>query len=609
MRCWPNLLVGILLWLISACAAAQIQTAAPGVFYSVALHDIADSEDQLDDSGITSDRLVAFFEWLAGNDWTPIRLDDIARAQRGEIRLPEKAILLTVDDGRRTTFTRVYPLALTYRFPVVAAVVGRWMDTPAGETVTYGRQQLPRSAFITWDEARQMQASGFIEFASHTFNLHREEIGNPQGNGLPAAVTRRYDPARGYENEAAYRARIRRDLQRARDGMQKQLGRAPRALVWPYGRYNQTTLEIARAIGFEFSLTLDPEPAQLAAPSSAVPMEIARYLPTENPSLGEWVSAMQFIDPWTNTRRIVPLNPAAFASSSAQVTNLRLGTTLENLLTLGTTHVLIDALAADEHGRIEASWFPTQTLPLRQDLLSRLAAQINARAGTRVIIRFPHRQALHTLGSTGAVEQLCRDLGRYVPFDGLLLEDVASLARQPADPQDMPWQMRARRQRTDFSRWPLADRLAMRCFAIIEEERSGLQLFWRAPQYYPLMRGAALADVTLVPGPTSNPIPLARDARDPAPPDGLSPYQHIAHRTGLWGYTGGKANVAEIRNAILHYQSYGGTTFGWEPQDLIDNRPPADTLAPTNSARAFPPRGTFKKDTTPPADQPGEKAP
>ncbi|WP_231759393.1 poly-beta-1,6-N-acetyl-D-glucosamine N-deacetylase PgaB [Microbulbifer elongatus] len=608
MHYWPSLLLGIVFSFMALCSSVHADPAEPGVFYSVALHDIADTEDQLDDSGITSDRLAAFFEWLAGNDWTPISLDDIARAQRGEAPLPDNAILLTVDDGRRSTFSRVYPLALTYRYPVVAAVVGQWMDTPAGGTVTYGRQQLPRSAFITWDEARQMQASGLIEFASHTFNLHREEIGNPQGNGLPAAVTRQYDPTRGYENETEYRARIRRDLQRARDGIQKQLGRAPRALVWPYGRYNQTTLEIARSAGFDFSLTLDPEPAQLTLPSSSIPMQVARYLPTENPSLGEWVSAMQFIDPWTKTRRIVPVDPSAFASDSAEVTNLRLGAALENLQTLGTTSVLVDTLVEDNNGDITASWFPTRTLPMQQDLLSRLAAQMRARAGTRVIIRFPHRQALRTLGSTRAVEQLCQDLGRYVPLDGLLLNDVPRLAEQPAETTDTPWQMRAKRRHKDYSDWPLADQLAMRCFALIEHERPGLQLFWRAPQYYPLMRGAALADITLVPGPTSNPIPLSEDERDPAPPYGLSPYQRIAHRTGLWGYTGDSANAAEIRDAILQYQSFGGTTFGWDPQDLINDRPPVTSLSPTNSARTFPAQGTV---TDPPASakQSGEKTP
>jgi biofilm PGA synthesis lipoprotein PgaB len=52
----------------------------------------------------------------------------------------------------------------------VAALVGIWMADEAGGTVSYGGdRRVPRSNFITWAEAREMQASGLVEFASHSY--------------------------------------------------------------------------------------------------------------------------------------------------------------------------------------------------------------------------------------------------------------------------------------------------------------------------------------------------------------------------------------------------------------------------------------------------------
>ena len=58
-----------------------------------------------------------------------------------------------------------------------------------------------------------------------------------------------------------YRDRITEDLQRSIALMTRELGRAPRAIAWPYGRYTRLSTEAAAAVGFRFGLTFDPEPA------------------------------------------------------------------------------------------------------------------------------------------------------------------------------------------------------------------------------------------------------------------------------------------------------------------------------------------------------------
>ena len=120
---------------------------------------------------------MAFLEWLAGNGFTAITLTTSSAPARLAPAPP--AILLTADDGYRSLYTRIYPLAMAYRMPVVAGLVVSWLDTGPREMVRYGDLDVPRSNFISWDEAREMQASGWIEFASHSHALHGTVIGNP----------------------------------------------------------------------------------------------------------------------------------------------------------------------------------------------------------------------------------------------------------------------------------------------------------------------------------------------------------------------------------------------------------------------------------------------
>ena len=242
--------------------------AAPGApgeptFLSVVLHNVVDERASLDSDSMTTTDLVAFFEYLVSNGWHALTLDDVDRAGRGEATLREKSILITIDDAYASAYTRIYPLLLATRTPAIIAVPGGWVERrqgPGGE------------AMLTWAQDREMQQSGLVEFASHGYDLHGTVIGNPQASQVPAFWARLFDPARGYEDDDGYRHRVGADLQQSIAVMTRELGRAPRAIAWPYGRYTQIAVEIAKALGFRFALTFDPEPALASRP-----LAIARF--------------------------------------------------------------------------------------------------------------------------------------------------------------------------------------------------------------------------------------------------------------------------------------------------------------------------------------------
>jgi poly-beta-1,6-N-acetyl-D-glucosamine N-deacetylase PgaB len=214
----------ILLVLLLALAPAHAEGTR---FTAIAFHDVVDSARELEGDAITTDNLVGFLEWLKASGAQAVTLDDIDAARRGARPLPDRAILITFDDGYRSLYTRVFPLLLAYRVPAVAALVGAWMDAPMDATVRYGDADAPRGKFISWAQAREMADSGLVEFASHGYALHRTVRADPQGSREPAALAPIYDPAGGYETHAQFRSRIAADLAKSRALMHERLGKAP----------------------------------------------------------------------------------------------------------------------------------------------------------------------------------------------------------------------------------------------------------------------------------------------------------------------------------------------------------------------------------------------
>jgi peptidoglycan/xylan/chitin deacetylase (PgdA/CDA1 family) len=349
--------------------------------------------------------------------------------------LPAKAILLSFDDGYRSFYDRVYPLLLAYRYPAVLGLVTSWMDVPADGTVDYGGVPRPRSDFVSWDAVRQMQASGLVEIASHSHDLHRVVVSTPQGNTGPAARSWAVNTATGQrEDDAAHHARIAADLTRSADRIAAETGVRPRVIVWPFGRYSGLAAGAARAAGFDHALTLEPELAD-----ARLPMALHRYYPTQDPSLGIKAWNLDFAPRRAETVRLACLDLASLAGQTPDEADRRLGDMVEHVRALGATAVVVDLVDRQEPLR---AWLPNPVVPMADDVFGRAARQIGSRAGVQVIARLPVEKA-EQLGDA-ALAQLAAAAARVAPLDGLLIADPAHAAAPPATAPD-PGAVRATR--------------------------------------------------------------------------------------------------------------------------------------------------------------------
>jgi biofilm PGA synthesis lipoprotein PgaB len=410
-----------------------------------------------DQYAISVRNLVSEFDWLRARGYHVVSLQQLIDARTGRKKLPDHAVLLTFDDGLQSVYSKVFPLLKAYQYPAVVSVVGAWADLSANGKVNYGFREFTRADFATWPELREMQASGLVEIASHTWNMHRGILANPQGNLIPAVSTHAYDPKlRHYETDAEYATRIQKDLARSSREIEARLGRAPRAIMWPYGAYTLPAEVIANSLGMSVSFTLGyPVTFPGSHFGDAGLRGIPRLVLVSNPSIGDFVWSLQHLDLSSNIRAIqVDLDYVYDPDPAQEERNL--SALLDRVKKIRATQVWLQAFADPQGTGAPASvYFPNHELPMRADLFSRVAWQLRTRCDVQVYAWMPvlawqlpdkdlqaHLEIRPKAGVTPEapvrlnpflpetrkiVGDIYEDLGRSTPVAGILFSDDAVL--------------------------------------------------------------------------------------------------------------------------------------------------------------------------------------
>jgi peptidoglycan/xylan/chitin deacetylase (PgdA/CDA1 family) len=334
--------------------------------------------------------------------------------------LPAKAVLLTFDDGYRSFYTRAFPVLELYDYPAVLALVGSWLEVPAGATVQYGdSERRPREDFVSWDEIRKMVRSGRVEVASHSYALHRGLLGNANGNTQPAATTREYDAGRNaYESDRDYIARIRDDLKRNNDLIEREVGVRPLAVAWPFGSYNDSLVKVAADLGMPITLTLDEGLNGHEQPIG----KLRRVLIENNPGVLDFLYSIRATTT-VGRQRMARIALDDLYHPDPQEREERLSRTLDALQTLAPTTVVLRAYSTEAEKF--SVYFPNRSVPVRADMLNRTAWQIQTRLRMQVIVELPpHIPALQPQ----QVQALYADLAKHAHFSGLFFDGASTAA-------------------------------------------------------------------------------------------------------------------------------------------------------------------------------------
>jgi poly-beta-1,6-N-acetyl-D-glucosamine N-deacetylase len=614
-------LAGLALLAPAAAVFAQAITPVHPNLIVLAYHDVRDDVGQLadkDPDATSTDHLVAHFEWLKANGYHMVSFDQVRDAAKSGKPLPPDAVLLTFDDSLESFYTRVYPLLRAYNYPALQAVVGSWIDMPEGKRMPYNGSDCDRSCFLTWDQVAEMQKSGLVEIASHSWGLHQGTNGNPQGNQMPAAAYLQYDNATNrYETEAEYAARVRADLAKSADEIAAHTGVRPRAIAWPYGSFTHVGQDVAASLGMDISFSLGD-----AVPSLGSGGTIPRLLVSDNVTANRlgWLMRHQArVDP---TRAVqVDLDYVYDADPAQQDRNL--SKLLDRIKRMHPSQVWLQAYAdPDGDGVANAVYFPNRHLPVRSDLFSRVSWQLRTRAGVRVYawmpvlaFRFPAGKDLPSLAGEPAAGG---DPFRLAPYDpkvrqmiGDVYEDLAMhsseagvLFSDDAFMRDTdrlgPWAKNSPAQNTqaliDFTQY-LAARMkkwrpqlqtARNIYArpVLQPNAEA----WTAQSLPAFIKAYDMTAIMAMPqlDQQTDRIGWYRNlvAKVLAEP-GATDRTLFEFATFNWR-TKKRIDVRDINDRIRAVQAAGGRHLGYYPDDFLHNHPDLEAIRPYISAADYP---------------------
>ena len=119
----------------------------------LAYHRVNDSDKN--PTTLTVADFDAQMKYLVDNGYHVIVPDDLLDAWESGKPLPDKPIVLTFDDGHEDIYTNVFPILQKYNMRATVFIV---------------TDHIGMKDFLTWDQARALQAGGFIDFESHTMS-------------------------------------------------------------------------------------------------------------------------------------------------------------------------------------------------------------------------------------------------------------------------------------------------------------------------------------------------------------------------------------------------------------------------------------------------------
>lgn len=172
---------------------------------------------------------------LSQGGYVTLDADALLAHVRGERAAPRKAVVLSFDDGAVNLYRVVYPLLQRFSMKAVAFIAPRFHGNTNDAT---------DARCCTWDELREMHASGVVDVQSHTYS-HRYVPRWPEPAMLLGPDAERVEAMRGEPMDLA------EDLSRAKQVIETRLDKHVRHLAFPRYNGSAAAIEVGRSLGYE----------------------------------------------------------------------------------------------------------------------------------------------------------------------------------------------------------------------------------------------------------------------------------------------------------------------------------------------------------------------
>jgi peptidoglycan/xylan/chitin deacetylase (PgdA/CDA1 family) len=183
---------------------------------------------------VTPAAFEAQMAWLARNGYTVIPFSRLEGFLEGREPLPPKSVIVTIDDGYRTTYEVAFPVLKRHGFPATLFLYTDFVGAPDA---------------LTWGQMREMIASGILEVQPHS-KTHSN------------LAVRQSD-----ETDARYRERVRREIEAPVQAIRRELGVRTQVFAFPYGDVNEVVAAELRSRDIGMGVTVTPGGNAFYAPA------------------------------------------------------------------------------------------------------------------------------------------------------------------------------------------------------------------------------------------------------------------------------------------------------------------------------------------------------
>ena len=218
-------------WLVSA--AGEEPARLPIILY----HQFNPTPSSWGEFTISPSALEEDLRYLSEHGYTAVTTRQLIDYADGRGELPDKPVLLTIDDGEESFLPYALPLFEEYGMSAVLSILGKYADQ-----YTEQEDHNVRYSHFSWPALAGLQTSPAVELASHTYDMH----------GLKGRQGCRIKPG---ESAEAYRAVLSADLERVEERFLTYLGRRPDVFAYPYGFVCTEAREVLRQRGYRVLFT------------------------------------------------------------------------------------------------------------------------------------------------------------------------------------------------------------------------------------------------------------------------------------------------------------------------------------------------------------------
>lgn len=241
---------------LAAIVALLLACLVPGLFAHAAdsavvlmYHRFGDG--RFPSTNIRRDQFEAHLQHLEDAGYNVISLEALLDGLRGNSTLPERAVVITVDDAYLSVYDVAHPLFSRYGYPYTVFVAADGVDDGFAD-------------YMTWDQMRELEADG-VSFANH---------GASHGSLIDRAQSRGEDHLEWVEA----------DVERGMSRLKAELTPLEDVFAYPYGEYSDAVIDTLSDMGYRFAFgqhsgAVGPMTGRLAMPR--YPMNEAYATPEE----------------------------------------------------------------------------------------------------------------------------------------------------------------------------------------------------------------------------------------------------------------------------------------------------------------------------------------